>query len=57
VSLSPETAQAAALGALAALPLVGLRLWSWSPAASKALPILDDMHQTQLQVRVLHRHG
>ena len=45
-----ESLSWAAVGALAALPLVGLRLWSWSPAASKSWPALGDMHQAQLQV-------
>ena len=48
--LSLETLEAAAIGAVAAVPLVGLRVWSWGPAAFKTLPILEDMHQIQLEV-------
>lgn len=40
----------AAVGGLASLPLVALRLWSWNRAAYKLLPVLDDMHRQQLQI-------
>ena len=40
----------AALGALAGLPLVWLKQWSWSPAATQSLPALEDMHRTRLQM-------
>jgi len=49
ISFSLETLQAIALGGLFALPLVGLRLWSWSPAASNVLPSLEDMHIAMLR--------
>lgn len=45
-----DTFSWAAVGALAVLPLVGLRMWSWTPDASKSLPALEDMHHTQLQI-------
>lgn len=40
----------AAVGALAGLPLVWLKQWSWSPAATQSLPALEDMHRTRLQI-------
>ncbi len=51
MSLSLETASWAAIGGLLALPLAGLRAYSWSPGAIKALPILEDVQVTQLSVR------
>ena len=44
-SLSLHSLQCAALGALGALPLAGLRMYSWTPEAHKQLPALEDVHR------------
>jgi len=49
-TLSVDSLYMAAVGALAGLPLVALRVWSWSPAAAKSVPALEDMHASQLQL-------
>lgn len=51
-SLSLDTVVAAAVGAMASVPLVLFRSWSWTPQAYKALPALQDVHDAQLE---LHR--
>ncbi|GFR40409.1 hypothetical protein Agub_g962 [Astrephomene gubernaculifera] len=50
VAPSLETLHAAGIGAAVALPLTALRLWTWTPAAAKALPALQDVHAGQLEV-------
>ena len=54
MSFSQDTLQAVFLGAAAALPMVGLRLWSWSPDAAAKLTSVEDMHSKQLQVSAQH---
>lgn len=49
-SISLHSLQAAAIGAAAAVPFVAFRAWSWTPAAAKAVPALEDMHFGQLEV-------
>lgn len=48
-SLSLESLAAAAIGAVAVVPLVALRAWTWSPAATRLLPALDEVHAGQLE--------
>ncbi|KAJ9523492.1 hypothetical protein QJQ45_007236 [Haematococcus lacustris] len=48
-TLTFDSLAAAGIGALAALPLVAFRAWSWSAGGSRALPQFEDMHLAQLQ--------
>jgi hypothetical protein len=47
------TASGAAIGVMAAMPLAALRLWSWSPSATAALPALK-VHGAGAKGSVLH---
>ncbi|KAG1670993.1 hypothetical protein FOA52_014383 [Chlamydomonas sp. UWO 241] len=49
-TLSLDSLAWAGGGLVAGLPLVALRAWTWTPAASKVLPVVDDMHRSQMQV-------
>ena len=51
MDLSPDTLGALLVGGLAALPMVALRYWTWTPGAAKAWPALEDMHAKQREVR------
>ncbi|GAX80744.1 hypothetical protein CEUSTIGMA_g8179.t1 [Chlamydomonas eustigma] len=50
MSWSLDTAKWMAVGGLCAIPLVAWRAWSWSAPAYKAMPVMEDIHLTQLQV-------
>jgi len=50
MSWSIDTARWVAVGGLCAIPLVAWRVWSWSAPGYKAMPVLEDIHLTQLQV-------
>lgn len=50
-SLTGGSLFAAGVGAIAALPLVMLRSWSWSPQAAKVMPALEDMHMAQVTLQ------
>ncbi|KAG2497688.1 hypothetical protein HYH03_004425 [Edaphochlamys debaryana] len=51
VGFNAETAAAAGLGLAAALPMALLRRWSWTPAAAKVLPALQDVHDGQFELQ------
>eukprot|EP00798_Chlamydomonas_sp_ICE-L_P016721 gene16721-22988_t len=49
-TFSLETLNAFLLGALCSLPLVAVRLYCWSSEGVKAVPNLEDMHESQLEM-------
>jgi hypothetical protein len=48
-SLSLNSLQSAAVGALMVAPFAALRAWSWKPEAAEVLPSLPDMHDMQAE--------
>ena len=57
MSLSLGSLQAAAVGGLASLPLVGLKAYLWSDHGKRQIGWVEDWHRTQVGMWQRQRQG